>query len=138
MSRMLITTYRDNYGFSEYILSGDHVRDWSETLQVNGYTIYKPAFFRNKAHARAFEIALFLARKKPSWSGVIMLATSECVDIIMDPVVSGIQLDPFVKNPRVPAHDAMKMVPNFFNQGLVTLKQRSKGRREWFLELRKN
>lgn len=129
--------YRDNYGLSEYILSGDRVRDRTETLHVNGYTINKPARFKNKAHERAFEISLVLVRKKPFWSGIIMLDTTECIDIIMDPVDPEIQLDPFVKNPNKVAHDAMKLVPAFFNQGLVNLRQRDHGRRIWFLELRK-
>jgi len=129
--------FRDNYGFSEYILSGNHVRDRTEILHVNGYTIYRPGYFQNKAHARAFEIALVLARKKPSWSGVIMLDTTECIDIIMDPVNPEIQLDPLVKNPRKVTHDAMALVPAFFNKGFVTMGKKKNGNRTWYLELKK-
>lgn len=128
----------DEYESTAYILSGDRVRDRNEILNVNGYTIYKPYFFKNLAYARAFEIALVLARTKPSWSGVIILSTTECIDIIMEPSIPEIQLDPFVKNPRVPAHDAMKLVPTFFKPGYVTFGQHKNGRRMWYVELKKN
>jgi hypothetical protein len=107
-------------------------------IEVNGYTFKRPSYFKNKAYARAFEIALVLAQKKPLWSGVTILDTTECIDIIMFRGVPEIQLKLEVTNPRKVAHDAMKLVPMYFDKGIVRLSQKKNGRREWFIELIRN
>ncbi len=120
-------------------------------FNINGYVIIKPNYFKNKAHTRAFEIALILAEKKPAWMntqrmgdititvmGPVIMDTSECIDIIMFSVPKEIQLKEDAVNPRVVAHDAMKFVPSFFENGKVILNTKTKGRRPWYLELTKN
>jgi hypothetical protein len=104
---------------------------------INGYKIQKPRRFKNKAHERAFEIALSLAIHKPMWSGVTIMTTSECIDAIMFNGIPEIQLNINAKNPRKVAHDAMELVPSFFEAGKVNLDKRKHGKRMWFLEILK-
>lgn len=117
-------------------------------IVINGFTFKRPIYSKNKAHARAFELALALAAKKPLSTytqkmgditieipGPVIMTTSECIDIMMFGCIPEIKLDLDVANPRKVAHDAMKVVKNFFPEGQVTLDQRTKGRREYYLKL---
>lgn len=106
-------------------------------IDINGYKIRKPEWFKNKAHARAFEIALVLAQRKPMWSGVIIMTTPDCIDIIMFNGVSQIQLDINAVNPRVPAHKAMRLVPPLFESGKVIMDHGKHGKKIWYLELKR-
>jgi len=132
------------YEFSPYIFSGE------TTLEVNGYRIQKPSRFRNLAHERAFEIALVLARKKPSYSysqrmgdiiitksSPIIMTTSECIDVITFNGIPEIRLKLDVVNPNKVAFDAMNLVPSLFDPGVVRLGQAKKLRRMWYLEIEK-
>lgn len=104
-------------------------------IVINGYKIEKPRRFKNKAHERAFEIALVLVQKKHIWSGVTIIDSSECIDIIMFQGMPEIQLNINAVNPQKVVLDAMKFVPSFFDDGIVVLKQRRKGKKIWFLEI---
>jgi hypothetical protein len=116
---------------------------------TNKHRIIKPAYFKNKAHARGYEIALVLACKKPPYKheqrmGDIVLVTSppvtmntaECVDVIKFNGPEEIQLDLTVKEPEKSARDAMLYVPYFFDPGKVTIKQMKKKRKMWYLEIK--
>jgi hypothetical protein len=123
------------YTGNEYILNGIlH----GEVLNINGYNVKRPYFFKNKAHARGFEIAVILANRKPTWSGITILDTIECIDIIKYQGAEEIHLNDDAVNPRVPAHDAMKYVPAFFDYGVVNLSCKKKRLRTWFLEIDRN
>lgn len=121
------------------------------SLLLNGVKIYKPRRFKNKAHERAFEIALVLAQKKPAsqtsrrMGDMILVTTSpifmtsvECIDTIMFKGDPEIQLDINAVNPRKPAHDAMKMVPGFFDPGVVVLGKRINCKKMWYLEIKRD
>lgn len=121
------------------------------TLEINSFKILKPGYFRNKAHARAYEIALVLATKKSAYSysqrmgdieikvsAPVVLNTVECIDCIMFRGPSEIQLDLNIVNPRVSAHDAMKLVPSFFEPGVVVLNQMKNCRKMWYLEIKRD
>lgn len=126
------------YGFAGYILSGIPEPAHDTLLEINGYKIRKPNRLKNLAQERAFEIALVLAEKPSFWSGVTIITTSECVDIIMFNGVPEIQLKTDAVNPRVVAHKAMEFVPGFFEPGRVLLKKRKYGNRMWFLEIKRD
>lgn len=102
---------------------------------INGYKISKPRRFKNLAHERAFEIALVLAQHKPMWSGVTIMTTSECIDVCMFNGIPEIQLKINAVNPSKVAHDAMNLVPSFFEAGKVRVVKRNKGNRMWYLEI---
>lgn len=117
-------------------------------LIINGYKINKPRRFKNLAHERAFEIALVLAQKKPSYThsqrmgdiiitttAPVIMTTSECIDVIMFNGIKEIQLKIDVANPNIVAHRAMEYVPRFFESGNVQVKKRSKGNKMWYLEI---
>jgi methylthioribose-1-phosphate isomerase len=121
------------------------------SIVINGYTINKPGYFKNKAHARAFEIALVLAQKKSSYTysqrmgdieikvtAPVSMDTSECIDCIMFRGPGEIQLNIDAVNPRQVAYDAMKLVPSFFEPGVVILSQKKKCRKIWYLEILKS
>jgi hypothetical protein len=120
-------------------------------LIVNGYKIQKPGYFKNKAHARAFEIALILAQIKPVYTysqrmgdieiiftAPVKMDTSECIDCIMFRGPEEIQLNIDAVNPRQVAYDAMKLVPSFFEPGVVVLSQHKKCRKMRYLEIIKS
>lgn len=104
-------------------------------IDINGYKIRKPNRFKNLAHERAFEIALVLAQKKSMWSGVTIITTSECIDIIMFNGIPEIQLRLDAVNPQKVAVDAMRFVPSFFESGKVKLEQRKTGKKIRYLEI---
>jgi hypothetical protein len=104
-------------------------------IKINGYTLYRPGYFKNKAQARAFEIALVLAQKKPLWSGVTIMTTSECIDTIMFNGVPDIHLDINAVTPSKVAKDAMKYVPKFFDPGVVVLDKLKNCKKMWYLEI---
>lgn len=106
-------------------------------IEINGYKIRKPNRFKNLAHERAFEIALVLAQKKHMWSGVTIMTTSECIDIIMFNGVPEIQLKLDAVKPEKVAKDAMKFVPSFFESGNVRMDHRKHGKKIWYLEISK-
>lgn len=110
------------------------VSDSDLTTVVNGYTLKRPYSFPNLACERGYHLAVFLANKKPMWSGVVIMATSECIDYIMFDVPKAIRLDLYVANPNKVTHDAMEYVPTFFEPDLVILDRKTKGRRPWYLE----
>jgi len=124
-------------GISTYIVTGIPTTE-TDNVFINGYRIKKPDYFKSKARARAFEIALVLAEKKPSWSGVVSLNTIECIDIITFRGPKGIQLDLEVAQPDKAARDAMKLVPSFFDPGLVRMAQMKHHNRMWYLEINHN
>lgn len=118
------------------------------TIVINGYEIYKPGYFRNKAEARAFEIALVLANKKAAYDytqrmgdmelrfrGPVIIDTIECMDIIMfkGPIRSQLKVD--AVSPNKVTHDAMQIVPSFFKPGEVKLDKKKNCKKIWFLEL---
>jgi hypothetical protein len=119
-------------------------------IVINGFTFKRPSYFKNKAHARAFELALGLATKKPLYTytqkmgdiiieipGPVIMTTSECIDIMMFGCIPAIKLSLDVSNPRCVAHDAMKLVKNYFPEGQVKVEQRKIGRHEYYLELKR-
>lgn len=106
-------------------------------IEINGYKIRKPNRFKNLAHERAFEIALELAKKKPMWSGVVMMTTPECIDVIMFNGIPEIQLKLNAVKPEKVAKDAMKFVPSFFESGIVRMDHRKHGKKIWYLEISK-
>jgi len=118
------------------------------TLEINGYQILKPSYFKNKAHARAFEISLVLANKKPAYSysqrmgdidikvsAPVVMDTVECMDCIMFRGPPEIQLNIDAVSPNKVVHDAMKIVPSFFKPDEVVLGKKKNCRKIWFLEL---
>jgi hypothetical protein len=138
----------DNNGFSEYILNGSSKADPIAPLLVNGFRIYKPSRFKNLAHERAYEIALVLASKQPTFTHTqrmgeitivtkapVIMTTSECIDVIMFNGDPEIQLKTSAVNPRQVAHDAMKFVPAFFDSGVVTEGQMKNMRRMRYLKI---
>jgi hypothetical protein len=104
-------------------------------IEINGYKIRKPNRFKNKAHERAFEIALVLAKKKSMWSGITLITTPECIDIIMFNGDPEIQLKLDAKKPEKVAKDAMRYVPNFFESGIVVMDHRKHGKKICYLEI---
>lgn len=119
-------------------------------LIVNGYRLKRPAYFKNKAHARGFEIALVLASKKPAYTyrqrmgditickeSPVIMVTSECIDVIMFDVPKEIQLDIEVKEPEKSARDAMRFVPDFFEEGIIKFDKYKDRKRTWYLEILK-
>jgi len=135
VSGRLIAMLSSYYGFQGYIFNGLTVPDQSGLLLVNGFKIQKPKRFKNLAHERAFEIALVLANHKPMWSGVTIMTTSECIDVMMSNGDPEIQLYWDVKNPRKVARDTMELVPSFFEKGKVKVSKRKHGNHMWFLEI---
>lgn len=118
-------------------------------LDINGYKIRKPAYFKNKAQARGFQIALVLASKKPPYvhrqrmgdmvlctSAPVTMTTSECIDIIMFEVPKEIELAIDVKEPEKSARDAMGHVPKFFEEGTVIFDKFKDRKKMWYLEIR--
>lgn len=114
------------------------MRKWAAdpelTTIVNGYTLKRPYRFQSLAAERGYYLAILLANKKPTWSGVVILATSECIDYIMFDLPQAIKLDMDAVNPRKVAHDAMEYAQTYFDEGLVILDKKTKGRRPWYLE----
>lgn len=135
------------YGFSTYILSGVPTPDPNAPIDINGYRINKPSRFKNMAHERAFEIAKVLASKKAHIYTTrmgdtiiedpqpIVMTTSDCIDVIMFDVSPDIELNYKSKDPDKSARDAMKFVPSFFEEGLVTMDYKTKPRKLWYLQL---
>jgi|GEM_PF-6653030 hypothetical protein len=68
----------------------------------------------------------------------VVLDTVECIDCIMFRGPTEVQLDLNTVNPRVSAHEAMQLVPGFFESGTVVLNKMKKCRKIWYLEIRKN
>jgi hypothetical protein len=139
----------DNNGFSEYILNGSSKADLIAPLLVNGHRIYKPTRFKNLAHERAFEIALVLASKEPTFThtyrmreliietkGRIIMSTSDCIEVIMFHGITEIQLKYNATDPDKSARDAMKFVPSMFDEGLVIYDFVTKPRKMWYLEIK--
>lgn len=139
-----------SYNFNEYIVSGNTISELETPQSANGYRITKPFHFKNKAHHRAYYIALALAQKKPisvykqrmgdiviARDGPIILTTSECIDIIMFDIPPEIELDYNVKNPAKTTKDAMEYVPSFFDPGVVSLDHKTKPRKLYYLEIKK-
>jgi hypothetical protein len=136
------------YDFNEYKTSVDS--KGSEAHETtNKHRITKPAYFKNKAHARGYEIALVLACKKSPYkheqrmgdmivttSPPVTMNTTECIDVIKFNGPEEIQLDLTVKEPEKSARDAMLYVPYFFDPGKVTIKQMKKKRKMWYLEIK--
>ena len=126
-----------NYVSTQYILSVPPGFDQEATFLVNGYKLQKPKRYKNLAHERAFEIALVLAQKRPIWSGVTMMTTADCIDVIMFNGDPEIQLKLNAVNPQKVTKDAMKFVASFFDPGLVIFDQRKKGKKLWYLEIKR-
>jgi hypothetical protein len=64
--------------------------------------------------------------------------TVECINAIMFHGDPAIRLDQDTVNPNKVAHDAMKYVPDFFEEGKVCLKRAKRRRHIWFLEINRN
>jgi len=125
------------YDSTEYKSSVNPTIDPAAPITINGYLVKRPAYFKNKSQARGYEIALILAQKKPLWSEITLMTTSECIDVIMFDVPREIRLDIEVKEPEKSARDAMRFVPNFFEEGKVIFDKMKKRKRMWYLEIKK-
>jgi len=137
--------YYDSKEYKSSVDSG--ALEASETN--NKHRIIKPDYFKNKAHARGYEIALVLACKKsPSkheqrmgdmiikTSKPVIMTTIECMDVITFNGPKEIQLSLSVKEPEKSTRDAMVYVPYFFDPGKVTIKQLKNKRKMWYLEIK--
>lgn len=137
------------YELQPYIPSGSTTEDPYPVLVINGHRILKKKRFKNKAQERAFDISLFLASKKPTYStsrrmgdmmlkytSPIILDTIEVIFIITHLPDLAIRLDPYAINPNKVAHDAMKFVPDYFLDGEVSLLRKKGKRKIWFLEIK--
>jgi hypothetical protein len=64
-----------------------------------------------------------LITRKPSWSGVITLDSSECAWHLMFNVPEELRINENMVNPYQVVINAMKCVTEFFNTGVVELKK---------------
>lgn len=85
------------------------------------YESRKPIYLKTIAEARGFELGKALMARKPSWSGVITLDSSECAWHLMFNVPEGIAIKENMVNPYDMVIKAMKCVPVFFNTGTVKI-----------------
>lgn len=109
--------------FNKYIIFDST----SEDSKLKEYENKRPAYFKNKAQARAYELGKVLIQKHKNWAGKITLDSAECACILMFDVSEEIEIKANVKNPYDAVIKAMKCVSIFFNEGEIEVRKYGKG-----------